>query len=202
MFKHALTHDVAYSSLLVQRRKELHGVIGAAIEELYADRLAEQYEMLAHHFSKAEDGPRALDYLVKAAEKAAQGFANQGALALYQQALDAAGHLGEAAPRPSVDRDPPGPRRHLHGDERLGPRTMQGEQVLELARRVEDQATTRDRPRRDGAGVVPRTRLRSRPRPGSRDDHRGHEGERRLCSCACPSRNQVGPHGPRTIGGG
>ena len=55
MFKHALTQDVAYASLLVQRRKELHGSIGRAIEELYADRLAEHYEMLAHHFSQAED---------------------------------------------------------------------------------------------------------------------------------------------------
>src|SRR5688500_13959332 len=66
MFKHALTQDVAYASLLVQRRKELHGLIGRAIEELYADRLAEQYEVLAHHFSHAEDWPRALDYLLKA----------------------------------------------------------------------------------------------------------------------------------------
>jgi predicted ATPase len=70
MFKHALTQDVAYDSLLVQRRRELHALVGRAIEELYADRLAEHYEMLAHHFSKAEDWPRALDYLLKAAEKA------------------------------------------------------------------------------------------------------------------------------------
>ncbi|MGH7265465.1 MAG: double zinc ribbon domain-containing protein, partial [Candidatus Rokuibacteriota bacterium] len=45
MFKHALTHDVAYNSLLVQRRKELHRTIGLAVEELYADRLAEHYEV-------------------------------------------------------------------------------------------------------------------------------------------------------------
>ena len=74
MFKHALTQDVAYASLLVQRRKELHGSIGLAIEELYADRLAEHYEMLAHHFSRAEDWERALDYLLKAAEKASAGI--------------------------------------------------------------------------------------------------------------------------------
>src|SRR4030095_14191592 len=91
MFKHALTHDVAYNSLLVQRRKELHHLIAMAVEELYADRLTDQYEVLAHHFSKAEDWRRALDYLVKAAEKAAQGFANREALTLYQQALGVAG---------------------------------------------------------------------------------------------------------------
>src|SRR4030095_9096500 len=70
MFKHALTHDVAYNSLLVQRRKELHGLVGLAIEELYTDRLAEQYEVLGHHFSKAEEWAKGLDYLLKAAEKA------------------------------------------------------------------------------------------------------------------------------------
>lgn len=95
MFKHALTHDVAYGSLLLQRRRELHALIGRAIEELYADRLPEHYEMLAHHFSRAEDWPRALDYLVKAARKAADSFALRQAIELYSQALEAARHAGE-----------------------------------------------------------------------------------------------------------
>lgn len=95
MFKHALTHDVAYNSLLMQRRKELHHVIGLAIQELYADRLAEQYEVLAHHFSKAEEWTKALDYLLKAAEKAAKAFAIREAIALYDQALEAAGRLDD-----------------------------------------------------------------------------------------------------------
>ena len=92
-FKHALTQDVAYRSLLLQRRRELHGLIGAAIEELYADRLTEHYEVLAHHFSLAEDWRRALDYLLRAAEKAAAAFALRDALALYDQALAVADHL-------------------------------------------------------------------------------------------------------------
>jgi class 3 adenylate cyclase/tetratricopeptide (TPR) repeat protein len=96
MFKHALTHDVAYGSLLVQRRRELHRAIGLAIEELYADRLAEQFEVLAYHFAKGETWDRALDYSMKAAEKAARAFANREALALYEQAQQAAGHLGDA----------------------------------------------------------------------------------------------------------
>ena len=54
MFKHALTQDVAYNSLLEQRRQELHRLIGQAIEALYADRLAEQYEVLAYHFARGE----------------------------------------------------------------------------------------------------------------------------------------------------
>jgi len=87
MFKHALTHEVAYNSLLVQRRKELHRVIGMAIEELYAGRLPEQYEVLAHHFSKAEEWAKSLEYLLKAGDKAANAFASREAVALYEQAL-------------------------------------------------------------------------------------------------------------------
>jgi class 3 adenylate cyclase/tetratricopeptide (TPR) repeat protein len=95
MFKHALTQDVAYASLLVQRRKELHALIGRAIEELYRDRLAEHYEMLAHHFSKAEDWERALEYMLKAADKAAKAFGLRQAIDLNGQALDAAARLGD-----------------------------------------------------------------------------------------------------------
>jgi tetratricopeptide (TPR) repeat protein len=98
MFKHALTHEVAYNSLLVQRRKELHRLIALAIEELYADRLAEHSEVLGYHFFRAEDWARALDYLHKAAEKAARAYANRAALALADQALEAARHLGDAVP--------------------------------------------------------------------------------------------------------
>jgi tetratricopeptide (TPR) repeat protein len=98
MFKHALTHEVAYNSLLVQRRKELHGLIAVAIEELYGDRLAEHADILGYHFFRAEDWARAVEYLRKAAEKATRAYANREALALADQALEAARHLGEAVP--------------------------------------------------------------------------------------------------------
>ena len=51
-FKHALTQEVAYGSLLITKRKELHQRIGDAIEQIYPERLAEFYEVLAEHFSK------------------------------------------------------------------------------------------------------------------------------------------------------
>jgi class 3 adenylate cyclase/tetratricopeptide (TPR) repeat protein len=95
MFKHALTHEVAYNSLLFQRRKELHSVIGLAIEDLYASRLAEHFEVLAHHFLKAEEWSKAFDYLLKAAEKAAKAFTIREAIALYDQALAVARKLGD-----------------------------------------------------------------------------------------------------------
>jgi class 3 adenylate cyclase/tetratricopeptide (TPR) repeat protein len=96
MFKHALTHDVAYESILVQRRKELHHTIGRAIEELYSDRLPEHYETLALHFTRAEDWPRAFEYLTRAAEKALASYANHAAVTHCRDALAVADRLGNA----------------------------------------------------------------------------------------------------------
>jgi len=96
MFKHALTHDVAYSSILMQRRKSLHNTIGRAIEELYADRVAEHYETLAHHFSRAEEWERALHYHERAAEKSAEAYATHAVTEHCRQALAIADRLGTA----------------------------------------------------------------------------------------------------------
>jgi tetratricopeptide (TPR) repeat protein len=95
MFKHALTHDVAYESVLVQRRRALHRIVGAAIEELYRDRLAEHYEALAHHFSSGEDWERALLYHERASEKAVDAYANHSAIEHCRQALEIAERLGK-----------------------------------------------------------------------------------------------------------
>ncbi len=99
-FRHALIHDVAYHLLPVERRRELHGAAARAIEEVHGDRVAEQYEVLAHHFAEAAEWVKALDYLRKAAEKATQAFAIREALALYQRALEVAGN---ADPSPSAE---------------------------------------------------------------------------------------------------
>jgi class 3 adenylate cyclase len=96
MFKHALTHDVAYNSLLMQRRKELHRLIARAIEDLYAERLPESYEMLAYHYAHGEVWEKALEYLVKAGQKAQQAYANQEAREHYSRALDMCERLGQA----------------------------------------------------------------------------------------------------------
>jgi class 3 adenylate cyclase/tetratricopeptide (TPR) repeat protein len=98
LFKHALTQDVAYHSLLAQRRQELHRLIGCAIETLYADRLAEHEEMLAYHFSKALEWTKALAYFLKAVQKAAQAFATREAITLYERAEEAASQLDEGTP--------------------------------------------------------------------------------------------------------
>ncbi len=100
VFKHAVIQDVAYNSLLRERRRELHRAVGSAIEELYADRLAEHYEELAHHFSQGEDWPKAFEYLVRSADRAKDAFANRLALDHYARALEAAARLSPpVAPR-------------------------------------------------------------------------------------------------------
>jgi tetratricopeptide (TPR) repeat protein len=98
MFKHALTHDVAYNSLLVQRRKGLHQMVAMAIEELYAERLAEFYEMLAYHYEQGEMWEKALAYLVQAGQKAQQAYANQEALGYYDRALAVSEQLEAVEP--------------------------------------------------------------------------------------------------------
>ena len=61
-FKHALTHEVRYGSVLQERRKALHARIMESIERLYGDRLTEQVERLAHHALRGEVWDKALIY--------------------------------------------------------------------------------------------------------------------------------------------
>ena len=93
IFKHAVIQDVAYNSLLLQRRKELHQAVGTAIEELYPERLAEHYEELAHHFDHGEVWSKAMEYGVLAGDRAADAYANTEARAHYARALRAAEHM-------------------------------------------------------------------------------------------------------------
>jgi tetratricopeptide (TPR) repeat protein len=87
MFKHALTHDVAYESVVIERRRALHRGIGGVIEELYGDRLPEHYETLAHHYSRGEDWEKALLYHQHSAEKAAETHANRAVVQHCRAAL-------------------------------------------------------------------------------------------------------------------
>ena len=81
-FKHALTHEVAYGSLLQERRETLHGRVVEAIERLYADRLDEHVERLAHHALRGEDWERGRRLLrSQAGEKALSRSAYREAVA-------------------------------------------------------------------------------------------------------------------------
>ena len=88
LFKHALAQEVAYDSILVQRRKEMHRSVAASIEEVFNERLHEFYGMLAYHYSQAEDLDKAEEYLIKAGEESLKSSASAEALHYYQQALE------------------------------------------------------------------------------------------------------------------
>ncbi|MGH8068975.1 MAG: ATP-binding protein [Candidatus Entotheonellia bacterium] len=95
-FKHALTHEVAYGSLLQERRRTLHAHIVEAIEGLYPDRLIEQVERLAHHALRGEVWEKAVTYSRQAGAKAMTRSAYQEAAGYFEQALGVLQHLPES----------------------------------------------------------------------------------------------------------
>ena len=87
-FKHALTHEVAYGSVLQERRRVLHGRIVEAIEQLYPERLTEQVERLAQHAVRAGQWEKAVEYHHQAGKKAASRSVTREAIAYFEQALE------------------------------------------------------------------------------------------------------------------
>jgi len=94
-FKHALTHEVTYGSLLQERRKTLHAQIVAAIERLYADRLGEHVERLAHHALRGQLWESAVRYGRQAGNRALDRSALGEALTHFEQARVALQELPE-----------------------------------------------------------------------------------------------------------
>src|SRR5262249_13508184 len=86
-FKHALTHEVAYGSLLQERRKTLHARVVPAIEQGYAARLEEQTELLAHHTLRGECWESSLRYAWQAATRALARSAYREAASYFDQAM-------------------------------------------------------------------------------------------------------------------
>ena len=86
LFRHGLVQDAAYTSLLKQERRELHGRVGAALEELYPDRAGELAPVLAMHFEQAGDAERAIDYYVAGAKHALEQYAIQEAFGAFDRA--------------------------------------------------------------------------------------------------------------------
>jgi len=94
-FKHALTHDVAYGSLLQERRRMLHVRIVETIERIYADRLPEHVDRLAHHAFLGKDWAKAFSYLKQAGAKALARSVHRQAVSRFEDALTALAHLPE-----------------------------------------------------------------------------------------------------------
>src|SRR6516162_5729542 len=94
-FKHALTHEVAYGSLLLERRRVLHARIVESLEALAPERRAEQVERLAHHALRGEVWDKAVTYCQQAGARALDHAAFREAVASFEQTLQALTHLPE-----------------------------------------------------------------------------------------------------------
>ena len=140
-FKHALTNEVVYGSLLRERRTYLHARILSALEEIAGDNLYDHSEALAHHAFRGELWHKAVTYLRQAGAKAMSHSALSQALASYEQALEAVKHMADCREKLEMQID-------LHLDSRnvlflMGDSTRVGEHLHEaesLAETLGDQA--------------------------------------------------------------
>ena len=87
-FKHAFTQEATYQGILERSRRAFHHQVALGIERLYQERLEDYYDELAHHYSRSDDPEKAIEYLLKAGEKAKRNYANDTAISYYQSVLD------------------------------------------------------------------------------------------------------------------
>jgi class 3 adenylate cyclase/tetratricopeptide (TPR) repeat protein/ribosomal protein L40E len=99
IFKHALTREVVYDSILTKRKKGLHEKIAKAIEAIYSERLEEFSEILAHHSFQGEDWERAQKYNGRAGLKALSFSAYEEAQGYFEKALQSLGKLSRTRDR-------------------------------------------------------------------------------------------------------
>ncbi len=92
-FRHALTQETAYQSILLKRRREYHRRTGEALESLFPAHLVDHAPVLGHHFYEAHDSSRALKYLTLAGDSSLRLYANAEAVVHYGRALEVAGQL-------------------------------------------------------------------------------------------------------------
>ena len=87
VFKHALTQEVAYESMLLSRRSQLHLAAARALETLYAERIEDAYDRLAYHYSRTEQSEKAVEYLTLCAERMSRWYAHDEAVRTLREAL-------------------------------------------------------------------------------------------------------------------
>jgi tetratricopeptide (TPR) repeat protein len=98
-FKHALTLEVAYASILSERRRLLHGLIAESIEALHKGVLDDHVEQLAHHYENSANTVKAVDYLRQAGDQAVNRASYTQALGRFNRALKLLEKLPENAER-------------------------------------------------------------------------------------------------------
>jgi class 3 adenylate cyclase/tetratricopeptide (TPR) repeat protein len=104
-FKHALTQEVAYNSVLVERRRLLHELAAQSIEELSADRLEDHLTELAHHFDRSGNLPKAVEYLGRTGAWTVQQGAHSEAIGYFTKALELLRRLPDGAARDNQELD-------------------------------------------------------------------------------------------------
>jgi class 3 adenylate cyclase/predicted ATPase len=104
-FRHALTQEATYQSILERRRKEFHHQVAQGIEQFYQERLEEYYEELAHHYSRSDDIQKALEYLLKAGNKALRLCACREAIAHFSKGLELVKTLPDTPERAQQELD-------------------------------------------------------------------------------------------------
>jgi class 3 adenylate cyclase/tetratricopeptide (TPR) repeat protein len=92
-FKHALTQETAYESILLSKRRELHRRVAECLERLAPDRVHD----IARHFLQAQENARALPYLVQAGENAARAYSTPEAIGLFTRAIEIVQHVLDLA---------------------------------------------------------------------------------------------------------
>jgi predicted ATPase/class 3 adenylate cyclase len=154
IFRHDLTRDAAYHSILKRERREYHRKVGQAIEALFPDRLDEEAHRLAYHFREAGEPGRALHYYLQAGDAAARLYANQEAITQYGRGIEIA------------QRDSASDEQLIHLYTKLG-RTYevcgQFDQALETYAELEKLGVDRGQPALELAALLPQATVLATP---------------------------------------
>ena len=102
-FKHALTQEVAYDSVLMQRRRAIHERTAMALEEMFAATLDDHVADLAHHYSRSANAPKAIEYLRRAAEQAGARSAYNDAIGYAREGLRLIAMMPESRERDQIE---------------------------------------------------------------------------------------------------
>jgi predicted ATPase/DNA-binding SARP family transcriptional activator len=102
-FKHVLTQEAVYRNIPRHRRAHLHGKVAEAIEALFEASLDEHCEQLAHHYDKSGNWQKAVQYLLRAGEKAKRSYANEAAIAHLTKGLELIKSLPETPESPQQE---------------------------------------------------------------------------------------------------
>jgi class 3 adenylate cyclase/predicted ATPase len=97
IFKHTLIHDVAYKSMLQERRKAIHGKTAESIEKLYGNRLGDHLDKLVHHYRLSGNGAKTVHYLHQAGQHAYERSAVSEAVSHFNSALETIAQLPSSA---------------------------------------------------------------------------------------------------------